>query len=175
MAGRALTLVCGLTMATALAGCSSSAGDEQTEALSGTFRVAVSEQDVRDAGLGNGPGWSGTWTLTVENGTYTLTCVPLGQPGIDCGNHPDPASVAALEAGAVTADDGVATFRYDPQVLSELTGCAVGTQSSEGAEACPPGFAYTATWTADGDAVTVSDVDGQEGSYLVVKPWQSIG
>ena len=51
----------------------------------GVYRVEVSLDDVQAAGLSNGPGWTGTWTLEIADGTYAISCRPLDRPTIDCG------------------------------------------------------------------------------------------
>ena len=40
----------------------------------GLYRVELSADDVIDADLGHSGGWSGTWTLTVSDGTFQLGC-----------------------------------------------------------------------------------------------------
>ena len=66
------------------------------EIPNGLYRVEVSEADVMSAGNNNASGWSGVWSLQIQDGTYALTCRPLDLPGKDCGN--------------ITFDD-VVTFR----------------------------------------------------------------
>jgi hypothetical protein len=163
-----------VSAALAIAGCGSSTEGSEDAPLDGTFRVAISEQDVDAAGLGNGPGYSGTWTLSIEQGDYTLACAPLDQPGVDCGNHPDPAAEPALEAGSVTVEEDVVSFQYDPEALSDLTGCMVTDDGSGSDNACPPATSYSATWVLDGDELTFSEVQGDYGSHLAVRPWTTI-
>jgi hypothetical protein len=161
-----------LMVATALAGCGSSSSQAATQGpLDGTWRVSISEDDVRAAGHPNGEGWSGTWTLSVQDESFTLACTPLDQPGVDCGNHPDPASVEALEAGSVAIDGDAVTFSTDDDALAAITGCVPKGGTGDG-EPCPPDITYPATFAVDGDTVTFAD---SEAVLLVVTPWQRIG
>ena len=73
-----------------IGGCS--AADPDTDGLpttdaplpDGTYRAEIPEEATAE--VGNGDGWSGTWTMTVQDGTYELTCRPLDLPGTDCGS-----------------------------------------------------------------------------------------
>jgi hypothetical protein len=59
----------------------------ETSALTdGIYRTQISSADVEAASPDNGPGWTGTWTLTIEDGTYNLTCRILDMSERDCGN-----------------------------------------------------------------------------------------
>jgi hypothetical protein len=157
--------------AVAAAGCGSASTVPATQGpLDGTWRVSISEDDVRATGAPNGPGWSGTWTLTVDGDSFALACTPLDQPGVDCGGHPDPASVEALEAGSVAVDGETVTFTNDDEALAALTGCVPAGGTGDG-EPCTPVDAYPATFAVEGDAMTFTDSDAV---YLVVSPWQRI-
>ena len=61
--------------------------DEVPAIPDGTYRAEITLADVEAAGYGNGPGWTGTWTLEIEDGTYAMYCRPIDQPGRDCGQH----------------------------------------------------------------------------------------
>lgn len=134
----------------------------------GTYRVEITGDEVREAGFSNGPGHSGIWTLIIEDDLYRLACVPADQLGIDCGNHPDPASQPALDAGTVAVDGDALTFTTDPQVLADVTGCA-------GQSCVSPVLSWTATWERDGDWVTFRVLDGTNiAANFEIEPWQQI-
>lgn len=127
---------------------------EQPSSLpEGDYRVAITPGDVQDAGLENGPGWSGTWTLTARGGTYELRCRPLADPGNDCGNvPPSELSDDPLEAGDIRGSDHTAQF-------------------VDSVNPVPP---YRANWKIQGETLEFSDYTG-DGAYLVIRPWRKIG
>jgi TRAP-type C4-dicarboxylate transport system substrate-binding protein len=55
---------------------------------SGTYRVQITLADVAKAGSNNSGGETGTWTLTIEDGSYVVRCQAVAEPGVDCGNEP---------------------------------------------------------------------------------------
>jgi hypothetical protein len=171
MTAARLTLPSLLVVAVTAVGCGSSSSDAAAQGpLEGTWRVSISAEEVRAAGHPNGMGWSGTWTLTIDGESFTLACTPVDQPGVDCGNHPDPASVEALEAGSVTIDDDTVTFSTDEDALAAITDC-VPTGGAGDGEPCPTDVTYPATFAVDGDTATFAD---SEAVLLVVTPWQRI-
>lgn len=138
----------------------------------GMYRVAIPAGDVVAAGVSNGPGWSGTWTLRVKDGGYTLTCRPLGNPGRDCGNT---VSDSALEAGWLRGQGHLAYFVSDPKRLSRLNGCELPV-SAAGDNHCDPQAPYPARWSLDGGILTFTEVSrGQTPAHLTLKPWERIG
>jgi hypothetical protein len=169
MSTRWIAPVGALVATVGLAGCTSSDDVPATEGLpDGTYRVTVSQDAVRDAGYGNGPGWSGTWTLVLDEGTFTLACTPVDQPGVDCGNHPDPASVEAVEAGTVEVSGETITFTTVAADLAELTGC------DQSAGDCGGDAQAELTWSEEDGAVTFAAVGALENLLFVIKPWQKI-
>ena len=138
----------------------------------GTYRVAIPAGDVVAAGVSNSSGWSGTWTLQVKDGGYTLSCRPLGNPGRDCGNT---VSANALEAGWLRGQKHLAHFVSDPQRLSRLNGCELPA-SGAGDNYCVPLAPYTARWRLDGRALTFTAISGaQTPAHLTLEPWERIG
>jgi TRAP-type C4-dicarboxylate transport system substrate-binding protein len=137
--------------------------DERSTLPAGIYRVEITTTDLDAAGIGNDGGWTGTWTMTVEDGTYALSCKVLDLPARDCGTSGGPDE--PLEAGPVRGAGDVATFACDDTVMAELTeaGHCYGA---------PP---YSATWQMDGDDVSFSEPSSDYATTLVVKPWRKIG
>jgi hypothetical protein len=137
----------------------------------GTYRVAIPASDVDAAGVSNDSGWSGTWTLRVKDGGYTLSCRPLGNPGRDCGNT---ISASALEAGWLRGQGHLAYFVSDLKRLSRLNGCEL--PASGVGDNCDPVATYPARWRLEGRTLTFTDVPGaQTPPHLTLKPWERIG
>jgi hypothetical protein len=74
----------------------------------GIYRTQISSADVEAASLDNGPGWTGTWTLTIEDGTYNLTCRILDMSERDCGNSQG--YEGPSEAGHLRGSDSTVLF-----------------------------------------------------------------
>jgi hypothetical protein len=137
----------------------------------GLYRVEISEDAVAAAGRSNDGGWSGTWTLTVQDGTYALTCRPLERPGRDCGTT---VSDDALEAGSLSGDASSVSFVFDVELLSSLSGCTLpASTTTDGACSLIP--TYSADWALVGDELTFTDIDGDAGIYLGLGTWRKIG
>lgn len=134
----------------------------------GIFRTAITASDVTASGNPNNEGWSGTWTLTIDDGTYALTCRPHEQPGRDCGNS---TFDGALEAGQLRGEGDRVWFEPDAQLLSELSGCRLPPSYTAPGH-CVPTDPYSATWTLAGDRLTFADSDVL---HLVLEPWRRIG
>ena len=62
----------------------------------GVYRVQITSDEVRAAGLDNHDGNSGIWTLSVRRGAYEMRCQPVAAPGQDCGG-----STEALDKGGL--------------------------------------------------------------------------
>jgi len=137
----------------------------------GLYRTEIPVAAVEAAGISNGPGWSGTWTLKIEDGRYVLTCRALDAPGRDCGNS---VSDKALEAGDLRGSGSNVSFVFDGKLLSSLTGCklpASGTLEGH----CPPVPTYSADWKLAGDSLTFSGGEGADAFHLTIRPWRKIG
>jgi TRAP-type C4-dicarboxylate transport system substrate-binding protein len=130
----------------------------------GIYRVQILIEDVDAAGMDNGGGLTGTWTMTVEDGMYNLTCKVLDNPKVDCGTSGGPDE--PLEAGPVRGPGHVATFACDDKVMAELT------EAGSCHDGNPP---YSVRWRVDGDEVFFSEPNNGYGNLLVIKPWQKIG
>lgn len=144
--------------------------DEVSALPDGTYRVEIRLADVEAAGISNGPGWTGTWTLTVEEGTYVLTCRAIETGGKDCGNS---TYEGPLEAGYLRGTQDVAFFDADEELMSHLTGCKLPPSSEP--YHCYSQPSYSATWKLDGDRLTFSDSPGPFTPYhLVLSEWQKI-
>jgi hypothetical protein len=135
----------------------------------GVYRTAITVAAVSRAGVSNGPGWSGTWTLEVRGGTFTLVCRPLDEPGTDCGGT---VSDKPLEAGRLHGGGDEVTFAFDEELLSALSGCRLPPSTSLQGH-CVPLDPYGGKWTMEGDRLTFRDVRGQ-GHHLGIEPWQRI-
>ncbi len=144
---------------------------EPSDFPEGVYRVEITTADVQAAGWSNGPGWSGTWTLTVEAGTYVLSCEPLDDPGKDCGNSP---TGGTFEAGDVRGTGGTVHLLYNPEVLAAATGCELPVATIEGH--CWPNGDMSLTWSLDEDRMLFRDAtDANEDGLYWLEPWQRIG
>jgi TRAP-type C4-dicarboxylate transport system substrate-binding protein len=143
---------------------------EEASALpDGLYRVEIAVADVEAAGLSNGLGWSGTWTIEVADGTYALMCRPFESPDDDCGNAYEGDSNlpldAVFEAGYLKGADDRAFLVYDAGVHDELVGCGE----------CFPLPPYWATWNLDGTTLTFTAESGDPPApHLTLKPWEKI-
>ena len=135
----------------------------------GIYQVAITLADIQAAGIDNSPGWTGTWTLTVEDGTYDMTCRPIENPGKDCGSS---TYEGPLEAGYLRGSGDVVYFVYDAELHSALTGCAT---APEVAPPCYPIPTYSVRWSLDGDVLTFSDSQPFVVYDKVLEPWTRIG
>jgi TRAP-type C4-dicarboxylate transport system substrate-binding protein len=135
----------------------------------GTYRVEISLADVEAAGESNGPGWTGTWTLEIEDGTYALYCQPLDQPGRDCGNA---ISDGPFEAGLLRGTGSTVYFVWDGELMSELTGCQLPVSAEPGY--CGGGQTFQATWVLDGDVLSFSDPVGDLALERLLEPLHRI-
>ena len=131
----------------------------------GTYRAEIPKEATTE--VGNGEGYSGTWTMTLRDGTYELTCRPLDLPGTDCGGT---ITDEVLEAGQLKGDDATVWFIGDPDLLAELTGCELPSTADD-PDACfvpPP---YSASWSDEGDQLVFTD---SEDYHLTLAPWQRV-
>lgn len=136
--------------------------EEVSSLPDGLYRVEITLADVEAAGASNGPGYTGTWTLEVSDGTYAMTCTPLEDPGRDCGNT---VTNDVLEAGYLRGTGDTVYFVYDAELHSQLSGCELP---------CTPIPTYRVTWALDGDSLQFSEMRGF-ALEKVLKPWQKIG
>ena len=137
----------------------------------GIYRVDISLDEVEQAGLSNGSGWTGIWTMEITDGTYAVTCRPIEDPNADCGGAFGTGEIpydAVLEAGYVRGSENMAFFVYDGEIHSRLTGCELP---------CFPLPTSQMTWEAEGDTLTLQDAEGaSEASYqMTIKPWTKVG
>lgn len=135
----------------------------------GLYRVEIAVADVEGAGLSNGLGWSGTWTIEVADDTYALMCRPFESAESDCGNayegDTDLPLDAVFEAGYLKGAANRAFFVYDAGVHDELVGCGE----------CFPLPTYWATWILDGTTLTFTAEPGDPpAAHLTLKPWEKI-
>ena len=140
----------------------------------GTYRVEITEADVANAGVDNGPGWSGTWTLVIENETWALYCRTLGSQ-VDCGNSGNTVGELPAEAGKVLGSGNTVHLKADAKVLSSLTGCELPPTGAPGH--CDRGilFSYVLTWKAEGDTLELTEAGSPDASEVfVIEPWTRI-
>ena len=151
-------------------GAVSSVSDEISSLPEGVYRVDVNLVDVDGAGLSNGSGWTGTWTMTIQDGTYAMTCRPIEDPDVDCGGAFSTGEIphdAVLEAGYVRGSENVIAFVYDADIHSRLTGCELP---------CFPLPTYEMTWALDGDTLTFGEGPGSYEAYqMMINPWTKVG
>ena len=138
----------------------------------GTYRVELSEDDLRRGGLSNGDGITGIWTLKVRRGTYQVSCHPLDLPGTDCGHE---VYNGPLDVGDLRGTGHVAYFVYRADRLAKLTGCQLPPAFDESGH-CFAGQPYGATWHVDGSTLTFSHYVGgaPTSDNYTVKPWTKI-
>lgn len=136
--------------------------EEVSSLPNGLYRTEITLADVEAAGASNGPGWTGTWTLDVSDGTYALTCTPLENPGRDCGNT---VTDDVLDAGYLRGTGDTVYFVYDAELHSQRSDCELP---------CHPLPPYRVTWALDGDNLRFSDLSGW-ALDKVLTPWQKIG
>lgn len=115
----------------------------------GVYRVELTTQEVLAAGLDNHDGNSGTWTLTVRNGTFEVRCRPIGDPSDDCG-------------GTIT--DGVL-------VAGDLRGTGHQVWLVPKGKDQP----FRLTWAVDGKTLVFSEPSASLGAEMVIEPYQKIG
>ena len=143
--------------------------DDVSTLPDGIYRVEIRLADVEAAGISNGPGHTGTWTLAIEDGTYVFTCRSIADPGHDCGNT---TYEGALEAGYLRGTDDTASFDFDEELMSHLTGCKLPATSEPGH--CYTASTYSATWKLTGDQLTFGELDGRGAEFLTLGAWQKI-
>lgn len=143
--------------------------DEVSSLPDGQYRTEIRLADVTAAGVDNGPGWTGTWTLTIEKGTYVLTCRAIESPGRDCGNT---TFEGALEAGDLLGRDDVVYFDFDEELIAHLTGCELPATAEPGH--CFNMPTYRARWTIEGDRLTFTDAGDVAPYHLTLAEWQRI-
>jgi hypothetical protein len=137
----------------------------------GVYRVELSAAEIAAAGVDNGQGWSGTWTITVKDGTYVVTCRPVDRPGRDCGNT---TYDGPLDAGQLRGSGQTVTFVWDGQMMTELTGCDLSAKPpQEGA--CYPQPPITMAWELDGEELRFRQLSGDEPYSSTLKPYRKIG
>ncbi len=145
-----------------------------TSALpSGTYRVAVTVDDLTKAGSTNSDGgFSGTWTLKVSSGKFDLSCRPLQLPGTDCAHE---VQDRPLEVGDLRGSGNVVYFVYDPARLARMTGCKLPVSQTAPGH-CFDGKPYRMDWAIDGDQLIFSNYrsDNWPNDMLIAKPWRKI-
>jgi hypothetical protein len=144
--------------------------DEVSGLPNGTYRVTITAGDLEAASISNDEGWTGVWTLTIEDGTYQMSCRAVENPVKDCGGSST--YEGALEAGYVRGTGNVVHFVYDAEMHSALTGC---TTTPEVLPPCHPLPTYSVTWSLDGDLLAFSDSQPFVVYDKVLEPWTRIG
>jgi TRAP-type C4-dicarboxylate transport system substrate-binding protein len=132
----------------------------------GTYRNTVTTETLDRLDIDNGPGWTGIWTLRIEDGAYQLTCNFLNQPRRDCGNAGSEGDV--LEAGYLLGDDDEVTFRGDGELAADVTGCLLPPSMEPGH--CIVIDPYSYRWALDGDALTFSDPQPELSAPFHMEP-----
>ena len=143
--------------------------DEVSLLPDGQYRSEIRLDDLSAAGVDNGPGWTGTWTLTIERGTYVLTCRAVENPGTDCGHN---TYEGALEAGNLLGRDDVVYFVSDPERMAHLTGCELPATGAPGH--CNAEETYRARWVLEGDRLTYAEAGQTAPFHLTLTEWQKI-
>jgi TRAP-type C4-dicarboxylate transport system substrate-binding protein len=138
----------------------------------GTYRHQITAADVQAAGL-HDRGLQGTWTLTVDKGTFALSCKFIDQPQTDCGqSHADGATV---EVGRLRGSGNTVYFVGDLEMMRQATGCLMPASMTLDGHCVlvPP---YWLQWSLDGDQLSFTagggDLDWEQFSAV---PWTKIG
>jgi hypothetical protein len=138
----------------------------------GVYRTEIPLEAVNDAHISNNPGWTGIWTLNLNDGTYVLSCRPLDMPGQDCGTV---VTDAPVEAGDLRGRNHRVFFVYDEQRVAALNGCKHDPNAPQD-QRCTPLSPYSVTWSSRGDQLTFSDPGsfGPQAAHLWLRPWTRI-
>jgi TRAP-type C4-dicarboxylate transport system substrate-binding protein len=140
----------------------------------GTYRVQVTLADVHNAGIYNHDELAGTASLVVNtDGTYTIACQAVSQPGTDCGytpvDHPP-----VVEAGLLRGTGNTVNFVPDGQVEAKVMGCLLPVSDEDGhCQTQPP---YSLDWSLSGSTLTFTNQGGMPaaGDNFSIKPWTKI-
>ena len=115
--------------------------------------------------MGISHGYTGPWTITVDNGTYAYTCRGNSLPGVDCGHPPQAAYDVVFEAGYLRGDTESVRFEYGSDLHDQLAGCG----------ACHPLPVKTVGWVFVDGQLTFSDIgEPVVDEVLIVKPWTKL-
>lgn len=143
----------------------------------GVYRTQLSREKLSEIGADE-LGTAGTWTLTIAAGTFRLECVPLSNPGTDCGgNQATGPDGSMVEIGTVRGTDNTVWMVHDGARRSELKGCV---RRGSGADGCGPEGGYRMTWEevsgqVDGlafsDYVGLGEEAGPPLANWVGQPW----
>jgi TRAP-type C4-dicarboxylate transport system substrate-binding protein len=133
----------------------------------GTYRVQVTLADVTKAGVSNGSGITGTWTLTVKDGTYVVSCQAVAEPGVDCGNI-EANTAVPVQAGLLRGTGQTVYFVPDAQQAAKAQGCLPS--------ACQVDAPYWVDWALNGTTLTFTNRGGiaRDVDSLSIRPWLKI-
>jgi TRAP-type C4-dicarboxylate transport system substrate-binding protein len=146
--------------------------DTVADLPAGVYRVQITSADVAGAGLVDNGGLNGTWTLTVRNHQYQLTCRPAVNPGFDCGGG---APSGPVEAGDLRGKDHDVYLVYNARLLARLTGCLL-PPSQTLAGHCADMVNIRMRWKLQGNLLTFSQFqsDGISDDQYLIKEWEKI-
>jgi major membrane immunogen (membrane-anchored lipoprotein) len=139
----------------------------------GVYRNTITVNDVSKANISTDLDWSGTWTLTVRNGTFQLHCAPAKPDGKDCGSN---TTAAVVEAGRMVVLGDRVTFEGDAASVSAASGCHI-TNDTTDQRACVVLKPYTMRWSFDGRLLrfSVDTPDAATEWNLIIKPLTKVG
>jgi len=139
----------------------------------GVYRVAITITDATAGGFSKPDDLAGTWTLTVKDGRFELTCRANTDPANDCGRD---IVYVPVEIGDLRGSGHTAYFLANEQRMAAVTGCQLPPSDTQPGH-CGIGHPYRVTWTLSGDTLTLSDYrsDGYADDQYLVKPWRKIG
>jgi len=138
----------------------------------GTYRHRVTMANVKAAGIPTDAGsWTGTWTLTVKDGTFTLSCRFIDLPNQDCGSSGYDGSTT--EAGHLRGTGNTVYFVNDLGMLQKASGCVLPVSTDLGhCFLVPP---YWLDWSVEGGQLTFSHHGGEPGGQeYELAPWTKI-
>jgi hypothetical protein len=142
---------------------------EVSDFPAGVYRSQLTVAGLAKLGLDD-PSTAGIWTFTVHpGGAFELTCRPVADPGVDCGNG-DPAPQHIVEVGNIFGTSPTMWFVLDPARLMKLTGCICGPQEG-----------YHLSWAPMPDGrmafsnfVGLGERETETGDSWTIQPWTRI-
>jgi len=140
----------------------------------GSYRVQITLADILKAGGSNSWGNTGTWTLTIKDGTYAVSCQAVAEPGVDCGNIPANTPMV-VEAGLVRGTGQTVYFVPDGPTEAKIQGCALPPSTVP--FPCNVTAPYSVDWALSGTTLTFTNSGGiaHDVDNLSIKPWTKIG
>jgi len=152
----------------------------QSRIPDGVYRVTLTPELLEATGIGPRiDGWTGTWTMTIDDGRYSVDCAPLRMA---TGNHcnfaarlPDGHDYNPREVGRLTGRGSTAWFVPDPEQEERYTDCTWPEKPTD-PEPCYPSVVSEVTWRYDDGTLSFSDLrtNLEPSISLIAAPWARI-